>query len=550
MLLNLPVAYYTTWFRPQLFGFFILDFERGFSFCWWLKIIGVVLASVWLLRQLGLQSRGLALFAGLWILLSLQWWLSSPTMLPEMIASGMICCGCAVAFFTQTSRWRLAVAFSVFVYCGLNFALCFYPPGQIPLLYFMAAVLIGFVVERRNSGAFCRVGRGTFLLGGAIATIAIVLVPCFIDIRPTLELVSQTAYPGSRRRAGGGLSLFELLSGFAGFFPSTKPVPALYQSAVGSHSFPAWPAVIVAVIAARVGKRIPIPGLLIALIVLLLSLSIYCLVPLPGWLVCPTLLCFATEFSTRLGIGLSNVFLLCFFLDRYRFPVLPRRGVVLVVASFAIAIVLIFWTATRGKPQFFPDPRQIALSFVASVALVALFYSRKAYFLFPATLLALVLVTHGNVNPLVRGLSPLLQSEGFRAIDKIRAADPDGIWIGYQDLILPELIKATGARVLNGLKIVPDLDFLHRFDPSGRANFVYNRYGHLVCALPESPGEVAFKFVAADYYILNVSPGDSRLRLLGCRYVVLPIAWSEAELHGFSLIEQLPGERVYIYRQQ
>src|SRR5262249_38373949 len=207
------------------------------------------------------------------------------------------------------------------------------------------------------------------------------------------------AYPGSRRRTGGGLSIFDLFSGFAGLFPSRNPVPALYQSAVGSHSFPAWPAVIVAVIAACVRKRIPIPGLLIALIILLLCLSIYCLVPLPGWLVCPTLLCFATEFSTRLAIGLSNVFLLCLFLDRYRFPVFPRQGVVVVVACFAIAIALIFWTATRGKPHFFQDPLQIALSFVASVALLCLFFSRNAYSLFPTTLLALVLVTHGNVNP-------------------------------------------------------------------------------------------------------------------------------------------------------
>jgi len=87
MLLNLPVAYYTTWFRPQLFGFFLLDFERGFSFCWLLKIVGVVFAPAWLLRQLGLQSRGLALFGGLWILLSLHWWLSSPTINLELFVN-------------------------------------------------------------------------------------------------------------------------------------------------------------------------------------------------------------------------------------------------------------------------------------------------------------------------------------------------------------------------------------------------------------------------------------------------------------------------------
>jgi hypothetical protein len=135
-------------------------------------------------------------------------------------------------------------------------------------------------------------------------------------------------------------------------------------------------------------------------------------------------------------------------------------------------------------------------------------------------------------------------------VDQIRRADPDSKWIVYGDLALPELVKATGARVLNGFKIVPDLDFLRRFDSSGRANLIYNRYGHLVCELPEHPGEIAFSLVANNYYILYLSPGDSGLRQIGCRYVVLPDIWPDAELHGFSLLQAVPGERVYIYRQQ
>jgi hypothetical protein len=550
LLLNLPVAYYTTWFRPQLWGFFIFDFERGFSFCWLLKIFALVLAPAWLLRQLGVRSRGLALFGGLWIFLSLQWWLSSPTMLPEMVATWAICCGCAVALFTQASRWRLAIAFGVFVYSGVNFTLCCYPPAQIPLLYLMAAIVIGFLLERRQASEFCPVKRGTLLLVGAIATMILVLWPCWIGLRPTLEFVSHTVYPGSRRSIGGGLSLFALFSGLAGFFHTTKPVPAVYQSIVASHSYPVWPAVVVAVIVARVRQRIAISGLFVTLTVLLLCLSFYCLLPLPSWILRPTLLGFTTEFTARLGIGLSNIFLLCLFLDRYRFPVFAKREAPVVVAIFSVAIALLFWTASEGRPNFFPDKFQIVLSFLASTALLALLFLRKRHSFFPAVLLALLILTHGSVNPVMRGLSPLLESEGFRAVEKIRAADPEGKWIVYHDLILPELVKATGARVLNGLKIVPDLDFLHRFDPEQRANFAYNRYGHLVCELPEDPGEVSFRFVAADYYVMYVSPGDDNLRELGCRYVVLPDIWPDAELYGFALLQKIPEERFCIYRRQ
>ncbi|PYK01562.1 MAG: hypothetical protein DME63_08795, partial [Verrucomicrobia bacterium] len=217
--------------------------------------------------------------------------------------------------------------------------------------------------------------------------------------------------------------------------------------------------------------------------------------------------------------------------------------------AFALAVALLFWTAGFYKPGFFPDRRQIGLSFAASVALLALFFSEKRRLWFPIALIGLLVLSVGAVNPVMRGLSPLLDSEGFRVVDQIQRADPDSKWIVYDDLILPELVKATGARVLNGFKIVPDLDFLRRFDPAEQANFLYNRYGHLVCELPESPGEVAFRFVAADYYILYLSPGDSELRQIGCRYVVLPDIWPDAELHGFSLLQSVPGERICIYRR-
>src|SRR2546430_6679974 len=87
LLVSIPVAYYTTLFRPQLWGFFIFDFERGFSFCWMAKIFGVVLATAWFLRQLSVRSLWLALFCGTCIFLTLQWGLSLTAMLPQIIAT-------------------------------------------------------------------------------------------------------------------------------------------------------------------------------------------------------------------------------------------------------------------------------------------------------------------------------------------------------------------------------------------------------------------------------------------------------------------------------
>src|SRR5437879_10712376 len=104
-----------------------------------------------------------------------------------MFGAWAICTGCTIKFFTQRSGWRLAIALAAFVYCGVNFVLCFYPPAQIPLLYLMAAIVLGFVLERRQAGEFYCAKRGIVLVGLGIAAVAILLVPCLIDIRPTLD---------------------------------------------------------------------------------------------------------------------------------------------------------------------------------------------------------------------------------------------------------------------------------------------------------------------------------------------------------------------------
>ena len=93
------------------------------------------------------------------------------------------------------------------------------------------------------------------------------------------------------------------------------------------------------------------------------------------------------------------------------------------------------------------------------------------------------------------------------------------------------------------------MEFLHRFDPANRLSPIYNRFGHLVCELPDYPGQIAFSFVAADYYMLYISPGDSVLEEIGCRYVVFADAWPNAQAHGFSLVHKIAESRTWIYQR-
>jgi len=553
LLMSVPVAYYTTFFRPQFWGFFLFDFERGYSFYWCCKVFGLLLASGWLLWQLGLRSRALILFSTLWIFFSgyVQWWFSSPAMLPEMLATWAISTGCAIKFFKETNPWRIALVLIAFVFCGVNFVLCLYPPYQIPLLFLTIAIVVGAWLENRRTGCPYWTKRGILLTGIGVTVVILALVPFWIDAGPTLELVAHTNYPGARRSTGGSLSLFQLFSGLVGFFQTEETIPNAYDNICeASNFYPLWPAAIFAVIVARWRGVSVVSPLVVALGVIIVFLSLYCLAPFPNWVLRATFLGLATERRTLLTIGIANILLCCVFLDLYRSQIFTRLGAISAGLVFWFAIAVLLWNATLHNREFFPDWRQVALALVVNAAVVTLFFWEVKRPWLPAVLVGLLILSNAGVNPIMRGLTPLLNSEAFKAIDKIRCADPEAKWIAYNDFNLAQLILATGAPVLNGNKLVPDFAFWDRLDPSGGGKWIYNRYANMYCKLPGDSDPGGLSLFQEDVYILALPPDSSVLRDFGCRYLLFPEVWPDAEKHGFSFIEQVTLSNIFVYRRR
>ncbi|HET9856570.1 MAG TPA: hypothetical protein VFP99_01940, partial [Chthoniobacterales bacterium] len=314
LLMNVPVAHYTTFFRPQFFGFFIFDFVRGFSFYWWAKFFGLLLAAGWGLRQIGIRSRLLVIFGAVWVLFSsyVQWWFSSPTMLPEMLASWFVCLGCAISFLKDRHLWKTTAALFCFIFFGINFVLCLYPPYQIPLALLFIAVLVGVGRESRDQNDVVSAVRAFVLLGVGVIAIALILLPFWLDVRSTVEMVARTVYPGTRRSSGGDLSIFKLFSGVLGFFEYEQSYPGVYDNiSEASNFYPLWPPAAFVVLAARFRTKTPISRLFVTLSIFLIGLSLYCVVPVPQWLLRGTLLNFAAERRALLALGIANILFCC-----------------------------------------------------------------------------------------------------------------------------------------------------------------------------------------------------------------------------------------------
>jgi hypothetical protein len=289
---------------------------------------------------------------------------------------------------------------------------------------------------------------------------------------------------------------------------------------------------------------------IVALAVIIIGLSLYCLAPFPKWMLRVTFLDFATERRALLTIGLANILLCCIFLDRYRCRILTTWGAIVAGLVFWFAVAVLLWSASLHNRELFPDPRQVALALIINAAIVTLFFWEAKRPWLPAVLAALLILSNAGVNPIMRGLSPLLNSEAFKAVEEIRVADPKAKWIAYDDFNLAQLILATGAPVLNGHKLVPDFAFWRRLDPYGRAKWIYNRYANIYCKLPADSDPGGLSLFKDDVYILALQPDSPVLKDFGCQYLLLPDVWPDAELHGFSLVQQITPSRLWIYQRR
>ena len=545
LLMSVPIAYYTTIFRPQLWGFFFLDLERAFSFYWCFKVFALPLATAWLLRQLGIQSAAIVIFGTTWLFFSsfVQWWFSSPAMLPEMLACSAIVTGCALNFFRKASRPKLALLVAAFVFFGVNFVLCLYPGFQVPLLYVSAAILVGLWLAR-SSGEEWRMSQGLFLFAGGLLLIAIILVPFWRDVSSTLELLAQTSYPGVIRNTGGGLSVFDLFSGVLGFFESEQRTPAWKPNICeASNFYPLWLPALADLSIGRWKEGARTGRLVAALAAVIFALAIYCVVPMPHWLVRLSLLGLGPERRLLLGIGIANILLGCLYF--YSRPAIAHSGRVGLLVGAAVLTTGLLWF----RP--FPDNERFSIFVVViNATIVVLFFWHRAQRWFLAIFLGLVVINGAAINPVMRGLSPILDSEAFRKIDKWRAVDPTARWMLYENASCAQLVKATGAIVFNGVKILPDLNFMRQLDPRGQYRSIYNRFAYINVGLPEDRDEIVFSLNAANSYQFTLSPEHPALRANGYRYLVFPRPWLNAALHAFTFADQIEPGDLYIYKLQ
>ena len=228
LMTNVPCRHFTQLFRPQFWAFHLLPAETAFAVYWQAKALLLLTGVFTLLLLLTGGASGLSAFGSLWFYFSAytQWAYSWPSLLPEMI--GLFAWVMCLGFYLLVGRtpWRLALAALACASGMINFALCAYPPQQIPLVT-IGVFLAGWWLWCRADRIFTREGVMIRLLAlcGCLGLAATVLILFYVDARPVIIAAAHTVYPGQRITAGGGVAADAYAGHFLDFWKTENHFP-------------------------------------------------------------------------------------------------------------------------------------------------------------------------------------------------------------------------------------------------------------------------------------------------------------------------------------
>lgn len=550
LLTSLPVRHWSMLFRPQLLGFFFLNFERAFAFYWNFKWFGLLLAAFLFFEILSGGKTLIALAGALFILFSpyIQWWFSTPAAMPEMMAMLFFALWSILFILRTRSPWRIAGAgLLLFVALG-QFVFCCYPRFQIPLFY-LGVVVVGSVLVDRAREKFLPIRVA--VLGGALLLAGVIAWVWYRDVAGLIHQVSGFAYPGQILSVGGSYPWWGLLAPFLEFSMNEEHWPSGFMNVCEAAGFLfTAPLLLAAVIDDIVRRRFDVILLSVAGFVLLVFVFMVWGIPL--WLAKGTGWAYVYATRAHLAVGVGSIIGLVRYLSRPDSSAKQRSFALELLLLGIIAFVL--W-ATFGVVNTrlgeFASPTNVAAAAVFFALAFVCLWTRKAA---PALALLLLptLLANGLTNPIERGLPGFERSELRRWLSEHERLDTTAKWIvlgrSGRGRSMPEFVKTTGANVLGGVRLTPDREMVRVLDPENKYPDVYNRFAWITFVPGSDPAPV-FKLTFLNSYDVQLPLRTDIFDQLGVRYILaVDLSVEETTVPGFQMI----GERAncHLFRRE
>jgi hypothetical protein len=536
-----PVWDVVVLFRPFQWGYLLLSPARGLSFFWLSRLIALFMVSFEMgmlvtgkRKQLSVAFAFMVCFAP-----AVQWWFSAVTLV-EMFVFGQL----FVIFlnkYIQTNSQKYRCIYALLMgWLGMAFILTFYPPWQIPLGYIFAALVVWVITENYHKNMINKRDCWNILL--FLSVLVLGLGRVFSQSRDTIITVMNTAYPGNRVSAGGGVALDIFTSVGNIFLPylSASPPGNQCERALFFDLFPISFVIIFVVLFIQKKKD----KLLIILLITFAFLFSWCFLPWSDWLYMITFLNVSPPFRTIGIFGFLNLLLLFRAVSLFEYKIKISYTIII---SIIVAARIV--TISKRFYQGYLTTEHTIISFIILFVLFLLvlninkFINKKVFVL---CIVILMLVMGGTVNPVEQGVGAILDQPIVQSIKEIQQRE-NGLWLveSVNNFPINNIPIVAGAPTINSTNVYPYLERWQLLDPENKYEYLYNRYAHINVTI-QNEFETTFQLLHPDAIRVYINVRD--LKKLNVSYIV-----SGRDLHVlndenivFEFIEFVQG--LWIYR--
>ncbi len=546
LLTNLPARHWSMIFRPQMWGFFFLKAERAFAIYWNFKWYALLLGAFLFLELITGGKTLLACAGALFLFASpyLQWWFSTPTCMPEMVAMLFFALWAFAMIFRARTQRGVALASIALLVALLQFVFCCYPRFQIPLAY-TGAVLLACGCARGRRAVEFRAFR-VVSLGVTLAVAALLVWIWWQEVGGLVRAIAALAYPGQIVSRGGDYLWVQLLAPFLEFSITESNYPAGAMNVCEAAGF-LFVAPILAAVALRDVFRRRVDPLLLGCVALSIFVVVFVVKGMPlsvaqwtGW---------SRVYGPRavLALGVASTVGLFRYLAARPLAAAGRPGGGLIAFTPAVLVLFVCFGATNALLGSFVSLSTVTAAAIFFALVAICIWSRRVTATCALLIWPLVLA-NGLTNPISHGLPGLTHNALRARVEQIHRSDPAAKWLvlghSSRSQALTQLVKSTGASALGGLRITPDAEMLRVLDPEGKYNSVADRYA-VVSFAPsrdEAP-ELELTFINA--YTVHLPLKSGILDNLQVRYIVqVDLPEGEAGIEGFASLGEWKGCRI------
>ena len=553
MVYGQPIKNIVSVFRPFLLGFIFLGSAKGLSLFWILRLIFLFLFSFDFLMLISNKNKIISL-AGTFLITfapAVQWWWT-PSGIVEIIIYGEI----LILLLNNYIKQKIFIKRSVITFLFMIFTGCYlfvlYPAWQVPMAYIFVIIGLWILTENYKNYKFDKKDILPISLFSILFAVALMYI--YSKSKGTIDLITNTVYPGSRLETGGdkytefsvGCNSFVHVFRYWGniFFALTDNNLIRNQciTAVFFDLFPIGLVISCVVLFKDKTKD----KLLILFLFLYMFFSVWCVIGFPKFLAQITMMKVSPAYRTFIVLSFLNVLIFVRSISLVKYEMNK-------LYSFIVSFVLVTTVVVSNifiYKAYFDIVKIVVVSILSFIVFYLILRNKKNKF-FMFLIMAVMIVSGLFVNPIQKGIDVVNNLELSKIIKKTDSQEK-GLWIvenfNFFAINFPIM---QGVKTLNSTNTYPNFNILNMLDNNKKYSNVYNRYANVLIKLIHE-NNIMDKFVllSRDCFQINMTVDD--ISKLNVNYILTSRNLKEFNNDRVNFEQLYYGETktfdVYIYK--